>query len=246
MLNSTTFLGKIFFHGLPLIVHTSKGNAMSHNDPTSFSSRLRQRREQLGIRKHDLATNIGVSLTTIQQYENGQMPRGELAVRLGEALDCSLDWLLAGRGHDDCNTSASGDRLVFVPMVEARLTDDGTFANNAEHVPHYAFRWDFLHSKGNPSFMVLLRVAGDSMSPNILNNDVVLIDQSQTTTMPGYIYAISVEDMVYLKVVDAVPGKLLLSSINSEYSTIEVDTTKQMQKLIRIVGRAIWTGRELG
>ncbi len=219
---------------------------MPHNIESNFSNRLRQRREQLGMRKHELAAQVEVSLTTIQQYENGQMPRGELAVRLAQVLDCSLDWLLAGKGHDDCLLNSVNERLTLVPMVESRLSSDGlNFELCTDCLRHYAFRYDFLQSKGNPSSMVLLRVTGDSMSPNILNNDTVLIDQSQTTTMPGHIYAICVEDMIYLKVIDAVPGKLLLSSINSEYGTIEVNTFTQAQDRLRIIGRAIWIGREI-
>ena len=68
---------------------------------SGFAERLRQRRVQLALRKQDLAAQVGVSLTTIQQYENGQLPKGEFAVRLSEALRCSLDWLLAGKGDAD-------------------------------------------------------------------------------------------------------------------------------------------------
>ena len=34
-----------------------------------FAQRLRQRREALGLHKQDMANKVGVSLTTIQQYE---------------------------------------------------------------------------------------------------------------------------------------------------------------------------------
>lgn len=69
--------------------------------------------------------------------------------------------------------------------------------------------------------MVLLRVSGDSMQPRIMHNDVVLIDQSQNVPVPGRIYAVGVEDMVYLKIVNAVPGRLILSSSNALYAPIE-------------------------
>ncbi len=218
---------------------------MSEHELT-FGDRLRTRRESLGIRKQDLAKSIGVSLTTIQQYENGQMPKGEFAVRLGQALNCSLDWLLAG--HTTCNSGHDencASNLVLVPMVEARLSaGGGSFETGMEHVRHYAFRFDFLRRKGTPSSMVLLRVAGDSMQPLILHNDVVLIDQSQTNPKPGHMYAVSVEDMVYLKTVNAVPGKIILSSTNPDYGPIEVDSCEHTENLVRIIGRAVWLGRE--
>ena len=89
-------------------------------------------------------------------------------------------------------------------MAEARLSaGTESFESGGEVLRHYAFRWDFLRRKGNPAQMVLLRVSGDSMQPRIVNNDVVLIDQSQREPVPGRIYAVGVEDMVYLKVLDA-------------------------------------------
>ncbi len=210
-----------------------------------FGQRLRQRRETLHMRKQELATKIGVSLTTIQQYENGQMPKGEFAVRLGQVLQCSLDWLLAGEAQPRIHAENAEDHLLLVPMVEARLSaGGGSFETGVEHIRHYAFRYDFLRRKGNPSTMVLLRVTGDSMLPLIAHNDVVLIDQSQTNPKPGHIYAVGVEDMVYLKRVDALPGKIILSSLNPDYSPIEVENTEQMSTLIRIIGRSIWLGRE--
>ena len=41
---------------------------------SAFAGRLRRRRQEQGLRKQELAARIGVSLTTIQQYENGQLP----------------------------------------------------------------------------------------------------------------------------------------------------------------------------
>ncbi len=211
-----------------------------------FGQRLRQRRENLGLRKQELAARIGVSLTTIQQYENGQMPKGEFAVRLGEVLQCSLDWLLAGRIETQAHAENPDDRLVLVPMVEARLSaGGGSFETDTSLLRHYAFRYDFLCRKGTPHSMVLLRGAGDSMQPYIWHNDVVLIDQSQIMPRPGHMYAVGVEDMVYLKTLDAVPGKIILSSINPDYSPIEIATGEHMEHSVRIIGRAIWLGREI-
>ena len=212
-----------------------------------FSARLRRRRLQLELRKRELAAQVGVSLTTIQQYDNGQMPKGEYAVRLSEALRCSLDWLLAGKGDADGGIlDTSEARLDMVPMVEARLSaGTGSFETGGEILRHYAFRWDFLHRKGNPARMALLRVSGDSMQPRILHNDVVLIDQSQSEPVPGRIYAVGVEDMVYLKIVNAMPGRLILSSVNPDYAPIEVGVGEQLADLVRIIGRAVWVGREL-
>jgi phage repressor protein C with HTH and peptisase S24 domain len=137
-------------------------------------------------------------------------------------------------------------RLAMVPMVEARLSaGTGSFVTGGEEERRYAFRVDFLSRKGSPSSMVLMRVDGDSMEPRISNNDVVLIDQSQTTPRAGGLYAVGVEDLVYIKMVDTLPGRIILKSFNPAYQPLEIDARGDLADGIRIIGRAVWIGREL-
>ena len=79
-------------------------------------------------------------------------------------------------GHSPAQSSCDVD-LIMIPMVEARLSaGQGSLQTDGNSERSYAFRSDFLHRKGNPDNMVLMRVSGDSMQPEILNNDVVLLD----------------------------------------------------------------------
>lgn len=149
----------------------------------------------------------------------------------------------AGKAHviecDDCE-------IMMLPMVEARLSaGTGSFETGANVERRYAFRTDFLLRKGQPAHMVLMRVTGDSMEPDIKHNDVVLIDQSQYVPRPGLLYAVGVEELVYLKAVNAEPGKLILSSYNTDYPPLEIDARGDLSNGIRIIGRAVWVGREL-
>ena len=101
--------------------------AIRQNLGAAFAGRVRQRRQALGLSKSEVAGGVGVSLTTIQQYENGQLPKGEYAVRLAQVLDCSLDWLLAGQGEPESamrRGAATGEDagLVMIPLEEARLS----------------------------------------------------------------------------------------------------------------------------
>ena len=140
---------------------------------------------------------------------------------------------------------AKDGEIVMIPMVEARLSaGGGSFETSGSVERHYAFRTDFLRRKGQPSEMVLMRVDGDSMAPEIQNGDAVLIDCNQTGPRPGGIYAVGVEDLIYLKIVNAEPGKLILSSYNPAYAPIVVDTREQLESTVQIVGRVVWLGRE--
>ena len=143
--------------------------------------------------------------------------------------------------------SCSDTEIVLLPMVEAVLSaGQGSFETSDHSERKYAFRTDFLRRKGSAAEMVLMRVDGDSMEPRICSGDVVLIDQSQKTLHPGKIYAVGVEDMVFIKIVSAQPGKVILHSLNSEmYPPLEVDTRGDLEDSVRIVGRCVWACREL-
>lgn len=136
--------------------------------------------------------------------------------------------------------------MVYIPLVEARLSaGTGSFETGGEEERRYGFRSDFLCRKGQVSRMVLMRVVGDSMEPDIRHDDVILIDQSQVTPTPGALFAVGIMDMVYIKAVDALPGKIVLKSSNPQYGPIELDARGDLLDGIRIIGKAVWLGREL-
>ncbi|MDR1946473.1 MAG: helix-turn-helix domain-containing protein [Desulfovibrio sp.] len=135
--------------------------------------------------------------------------------------------------------------LVLIPLAESVVSAGHGSLEVTDQHKQYAFRYDFLKRKGNINTMVLMRVAGDSMSPAIDNGDLVLIDQSQKQLASDKIFALAIEDLVYLKTINAIPGKIILSSFNPVYPPFEVDTREQLSDLVTIIGRAIWICREL-
>ena len=171
---------------------------------------------------------------------------------VSEKTGASLDWLATGKNEAPTDKSngqvlaCDTSQIVMVPMVEARLSaGTGSFETEGNSERSYAFRLDFLRRKGIPTRMVLMRVSGDSMEPEIKDGDVVLIDQGQTSPIPGKLYAVGVEDAVYIKEYNTMPGKMILSSVNTVYAPLEVDTRGDLATGVRIIGRAVWIGREL-
>ena len=141
-----------------------------------------------------------------------------------------------------------GSGPTTVPAISLSLSaGHGNFIYIEENEERktFAFSTAFLKQKGNPAEMVVMTVSGDSMSPEIRNGDMVLIDQSQKRLLPGKIYAVAVENFIYLKVVNTLPGKLVLSSFNKEYPPLDVDIRGQMEDMVRVLGRAVWWCREL-
>jgi len=211
--------------------------------------------------RESFAAELGVHPQTLARYEKGErLPDSAFLETLSKRYSVDPTWLLTGEGASYMKPTAEAPKaleglefidcadcqLTMVPMVDARLSaGTGSFEGGTGVERRYAFRSDWINAKGQPSKMVLMRVAGDSMEPQIFNDDVVLVDQSQTTPRAGGLFAVAVEDLVYLKVVDAVPGKFILKSYNEAYAPLEIDARGDLADGIRIIGRAVWIGREL-
>lgn len=217
---------------------------------SSFGERLKKVRG--GLTQAEFAALFGIPQVTLGNYERGRNePRFDFIKQVCSRFEINVEWLLFGTGdkqesmrHSPAQSSCDVD-LIMIPMVEARLSaGQGSLQTDGNSERSYAFRSDFLHRKGNPDNMVLMRVSGDSMQPEILNNDVVLLDQSKTDILPGRIYAVGFEEAIYLKRVDMLPGKVILKSANPAYPPVELDIRDQQCDAFRVIGQVLWSGRE--
>lgn len=177
-------------------------------------------------------------------------------------FDICIEWLVVGRGVMRASDSLKFDNIaelrqktdriiakqndiIMIPMVEAVLSaGGGSLETSAITGRDYAFRRDFIERKGNPKDMVLMRVSGDSMEPEVLNGDVVLIDQGKTRIVPGQMFAVGFEASIYLKRIDNLPGKVILKSANPAYPPLELDVRGDLAEQFRVIGRVLWSGRE--
>lgn len=213
------------------------------------------------------AQSIGIRQSSVSAAKDRRSIPPVWAVQIAQKYGVSMDWLMFGREvaktgegttsnveaslqaniYNGKETLTCADcEVTMIPMVEARLSaGSGSWETSAEADRHYAFRTDFLRRKGNTTAMVLMRVAGDSMEPEVKDNDVVLIDTSNTTPYPGRLYAVAIQELVYLKMVNATPDKLVLTSANPAYGPMEIDARGDLHNGIKIIGKAVWVGREL-
>ena len=198
----------------------------------------------------EFADRVGINVNTLRGYEKGRaLPGYEVLESLCSKLNVSPNWILTGQGNVLQEAPFSGLNetprplpqpelaepmpscdvdLIMIPMVEARLSaGHGSLEVGGDSERSYAFRSDFLHRKGNPREMVLMRVSGDSMEPEIMDNDIVLIDQG-----------------IYLKRIDILPGTFILKSTNAAYPPVELDTRGDCEDAFRVIGRVLWCGRE--
>lgn len=194
----------------------------------------------------ELAVKLGLSKQSIADARSRKTVPPAWIPKAALQFGVTTDWLFWGRPPQNTSQEQSGDvDLIRVPMVEARLSaGHGSLLVCGEVERSYAFRSDFLLRKGNPKSMVMMRVSGDSMQPEIMDNDVVLLDQSKTEIKAGRIFAVGFDDAIYCKRIDRVPGKIILKSVNPAYEPLEIDVRGQEADEFRVIGQVIWCGRE--
>lgn len=158
-------------------------------------------------------------------------------VKVSQQCGLSMDWLMFGKGdestpvasHTQVASPTSRRRrlrrggpdldLLCIPLVAASLSAGvGSLQTEADVLDYFAFRSDWLCRKGNPDKMVLMKVYGDSMEPEICHGDMALIDQSKQQIYPHTIYAVGVNEEIYIKQIETLPGhRMLLRSLNERY-----------------------------
>jgi len=200
-----------------------------------------------------VAAQFGLSTDWIffgKSPAEGREKTGMEAPASGHDAEEEADRLRRARGESFFGEVGPGSDpigLVMVPLVAARLAAGrGSLETEGEVLSYFSFRQDWLCRKGNPEKMVLMKVCGDSMEPDIRHGDMVLVDRSKSRIYGHAIYAMGINEEIYIKQVETLPGgRLVLRSRNPEYTPISVDLHGDLAESVRVIGRVIWCCREI-
>lgn len=259
---------------MPSQVKTDTSQNASQNIPDSaksFEAKFARVMEACGASNDsELARILNITPPSVgTARKRRKIPSGWVE-KISETFDVSANWLFFGKGpKQNSNTqlasaeaqnacpippgepqwmspeAAPSMGYTLVPKVMARLcAGTGSLETEGKVIGYYAFKTDFLRRKGRPKKMVLMDVTGDSMEPVLMDCDTVLIDESQRDIISGGMFAVGVDQEVFVKYLDKVPGKLILRSKNTSYAPIEVDMNGELTDSVRVIGRIVWSCRE--
>lgn len=224
-------------------------------DLDSAGGRLKWARKQAGFEKAaDFAKRYGYNPTSYRAYENNQNGYSKQAAEFADRLGVPVRWLMVGgdleHGAPKDDESAFAQQakemgLSLIPELELGYSMGGGSVFNDYHrrgmVP---FQRDWLRGlmRGNFADLFVARGSGDSMTPTLLDGDIVLIDTSQRRIdQQDRIWALSYGDLGMIKRVRRLPGgNYRVMSDNPAVSPIEA-TDEEMH----VVGRVIWIGRTM-
>ena len=227
----------------------------------TLQERLRTFRTQISLSIEKMANELtenGYSITfkTISGYENAfRQPSVQFLTGLTKVYDANPNWLLTGNGEMFLNKekeysipqNLNFEDITFIPHVDLKVSAGyGSISDEINMTKDYmAFlkEWIFKNVHVSAEFLVLFTVNGDSMdSPTsqIKDGGLILVDKSITEFKNDGVYVIALDDALYVKRLQILPGRRLkVKSDNLNYDPFEValDTDN-----FHIVGKVIWAG----
>lgn len=231
-------------------------------DVDIFPERVRQAvRAAGGARK--ISEVSGLSGSTIGNWTSGASePRVSDLRRLAEATGRPIEWFFGGADDRAADLRALMLNPIAAAVAQATAEDyapeyapvrrvaisasagDGAFAvEDAEQLSPLAFKASWLKRVvSEPARAVLLNAKGDSMSPLILDGDLMLVDQGHRKIGAGGIFVFRLDDEIVVKRI-AMAGERRVR-ITSEASELFPPFDVNIDDL-HLVGRVRWIGRNL-
>lgn len=235
-----------------------------------MADRLARARKAAGYEtQRDAAEALGVREPTYRSHENGGRGFARSVEKYARKFKVRVEWLLSGTGDmkpggdtyreslQDYQSSdivfpdtveISGEDYRPLPVYDMRASaGPGALNHEGEPMSYAVFNDNYLRrvTRAKPDQLAIIEVHGDSMWPTLHSGDQVLIDTSQTMIRAPGIYAIDIDGDVVIKrgsrhPVDKV---VTIASDNEAYPPYEI--SEQNAVNLRVLGKAVWTGRML-
>lgn len=190
--------------------------------------RIRQARKLAGMTQPALAAKIGVTKSSVSQWERGDIKNieGDHLLRLSQALHVRPEWLQYGRGHMEINNNNKDKEIerVLTPLCTVPLIEWHEVKNK-----HRIILGGILTSAQVSKLAFALVVKGDSMvnphgSPSIPDGYIIIVDPEQIAVNNDLVIAFvdgSEEPTFKRLVIDG--SRRYLKALNPSYPAIEVD-----------------------
>ncbi len=198
----------------------------------------------------DLAKLLNVARTTVSELRrSGSYTKKMLDIALQR--DININWLLTGEGKPFVRESEvsveQNDEFLPVPYLDAIAGAGTTAGFQTDEIREVVYMPSTLlkHLTYRPKDIYLIRASGDSMSPTITSEDILIVQRcySNDELQSGSIYILRRGYELLVKRIDFYKDKIILRSDNDKIKD-DVITKSEFDE-ITIVAQVIGVIRPL-
>lgn len=219
---------------------------------------------EIGTQK-EAARKTGIAYATLQRMLSGDSPLtmervGAIsAVATGPtkvALDQYIkDGLVRGyvqqygeAASTPFSRTEQSPPVRFVPLHDVTVSAGGgvNAVEAAESVENLGFPEAWLRSKfGDVAGLRIVKVKGDSMTPTVNDDDLVMFDINRKQPVDG-IFVLRMNDQLMVKRVHfPSTRRLLITSDNRDYERFDRLIDLERDDTLDLIGRVVWAGKSL-
>lgn len=169
-----------------------------------FSSRIRELRKERGLKQQDIADMLFIDKTTVSKWEVGaNFPNQNIQNALADFFGVTVDYLL-GRS-DSRTTPLPSDGVIEYPVIGSVRAGMGGNVVSEETGDTRLVAVSAVHGRADDYFV--LRVRGDSMYPEVLDGDCVLVRKTPSVESGSMAVVLYDGDCATVKWVRCVEGE---------------------------------------
>ncbi|WP_089528512.1 LexA family protein [Pantoea ananatis] len=136
----------------------------------SLSDRVKKRRLELGLTQAEAAERAGIRQQSWQSIEDGKTLKPRNIVGISEALNCDPSWLMNGGNL----LPVSAINTMKIPLIS--YVQAGALASKHPiEILDGSFEY-VLTGMDWSEYTFALKISGDSMAPDFMEGDVVIVD----------------------------------------------------------------------
>ena len=187
------------------------------------------------IKKKDIADCLGYELPNYIRRENGNIMLTQTEIeKISKCFNVPEESLKTTNKvnknivevsyRPDVYLSAGYGIEIFDESAEKMILDAALFVTDRGN-------------KINPKYCEIVRVSGNSMSPEYRHGDRVIIDKSETTLSDGHIFAFRYKGECYVKEINLLGNRIKCISLNKEYDPFYIEKGEAFTIIGKILPR---------
>lgn len=206
---------------------------MEITDRQKIGKRIKERREANGLTLEQVADAINKTFPTVAKYESGEIKNIDIMVisKIADMTDTDIDYLLL-KIDTPKHIDNSAKRYARIPVL-GRIPAGVPFEMIEDILDYEELADDML--RGGKEYFAL-KVNGDSMYPEYLNGDVLIVlKQNDCESGQDCVVAVNGDDATFKRVYK-LNGGITLQPLNNQYIPTFYSNEDILSKPVKILG----------